>query len=252
MTNPTDFERTLDRWMNDGPTVVADRVIAAALTEIPTTRQRGARWMPLKELFVTMKPAAMMVGLAAVIIIGVAAYQFISGGGPSIGGPEPARLVDASELPDIIVTPGTEPTGMNHDGTVEGDRILLRPIISVEGSDAISYLEQPGFVAGRYSEFSDDVSGLLSWAALFETVDDAERARALYAEEVQSADGYALDKIVDVPFGDEGASYDADPEDSVQVYLWRTGNLLLAAATYGEFDPDQLRSVAEQMDERAR
>ena len=30
--------------MSYGPTVVADRVIATAITDVHTTRQRGARW----------------------------------------------------------------------------------------------------------------------------------------------------------------------------------------------------------------
>ena len=63
--------------MDDGPRVVADRVIAGAMTEIQATQQRGARRASLKELFITMKPAAMVVGLAAVIILGVAAYQLM-------------------------------------------------------------------------------------------------------------------------------------------------------------------------------
>ena len=29
MTTERDLDRTLDRWMDDGPTIVADRVIAA-------------------------------------------------------------------------------------------------------------------------------------------------------------------------------------------------------------------------------
>ena len=33
---------------------------------------------------------------------------------------------------------------------------------------------------------------------------------------------------------------------------WRVGNLVLAAATYGDFDPDQLGELAERMDDRAR
>ena len=33
--------------------------------------------------------------------------------------------------------------------------------------------------------------------------------------------------------------------------LWRNGNLVLAVATYGAFDPDELRSIAAGMDDRA-
>ena len=69
MSHSRDTDRILDEWMGDGPGVVADHVIAGAMTEIQTTRQRGARWAPLKELFMTWKHAAVVVGLAAVIIV---------------------------------------------------------------------------------------------------------------------------------------------------------------------------------------
>jgi hypothetical protein len=52
MTHERDLDHMLDWWMDDGPTVVADRVIAAAMTDVHTTRQRDARWAPLKELFI--------------------------------------------------------------------------------------------------------------------------------------------------------------------------------------------------------
>jgi RNA polymerase sigma factor (sigma-70 family) len=155
-------------------------------------------------------------------------------------------------LPQIAELLGV-PIGPDYDVTREGTRVLIRPIISVDGVDAVPYLEQPGFVDGRYSEFSNDQSGLLFWAALFETVEDAERALPLYVEEVQSEDGHGLRSRVDVELKDEGAHYDdEDPARDAQVYLWRVGNLLLAAATYGDFDPDELRSVAERMDDNAR
>ncbi|MGH2445622.1 MAG: hypothetical protein ACRDGD_06230 [Candidatus Limnocylindria bacterium] len=102
MTSPRDIDRVLVQWMDDGPTLLADRVIAAALSEIPTTRQRGARWAPLKELFMTTKPAATIIGIAAAIVLGIAAYQFIWTGGLSIGRP------DESTAP--VSTPGTVET----------------------------------------------------------------------------------------------------------------------------------------------
>ena len=250
MTHERDLDRVLDRWMDDGPTVVADRVIAAAMTDVHTTRQRGTRWVPLKELFMTMKPAALTaLGIAAVAIVALAAYQILAGG----GGIGTSRVITAEDLPEIVIAPGEQPEGMGHDNTFDDERILLRPIISVQGTDAIPYLEQPGYVAGRYTEFSDDLTGLLSWGALFETPEDAERSLALYADEVQSDDGYGLDNRVDVDLGDEGAFYDAtDSSNETMVILWRNGNLVLAAATYGPFDPDELRSVAEDMDAAAR
>ena len=248
MTHQPDLDRVLDRWMDHGPTVVADRVIAAAMTDVHTTRQLGARWAPLKELFMTMKPALTVFGVAAAAIVAIAAFQIFAGGG-GIGAP---RVITAEDLPAIVLPADDGPPGMQHDNTYDDERILIRPIISVTGTDAVSYLEQPGFVAGRYAEFSDDLTGLLSWAALFETPEDAERSLALYEEEVQSNDGYALDDRAAVNFGDDGAFYDAtDSSNDTQVILWRNGSLILAAATYGPFDPDELRSIAAAMDDRA-
>lgn len=248
MTHERDLDRVLDRWMDAGPTVVADRVIATAMTDVHTTRQRGAQWALLKELFMTMKPALTIFGIAAAAVVALAALQMLGGGG--IGS---SRTVSIDDLADIVIAPGEQPRGMTHDRTYDDERILLRPIISVTGTDAIDpYLEQPGYIAGRYSEYSDDLTGLLSWAALFETPEDAQRSLALYATEVQSDDGYGLDNRVEVDLGDEGAFYDAtDPTNETLVILWRHGNVVLAAATYGPFDADELQSAAEVMDAAA-
>lgn len=56
MTAPRDIDSVLDSWMSDGPTIVADRVIAAALTEIPTTRQRGAGALRRYFTMTTLRP----------------------------------------------------------------------------------------------------------------------------------------------------------------------------------------------------
>lgn len=253
MTQERDLDRVLDRWMDIGPTIVADRVIASAMTDVHTTRQRGARWALLKELTMTMKPAATLVAVTLIAALGFAAYQLWAGG--RIGSPPEARIVTASELPDIVMNADQTPPGMNLDGIyTDRNQVLLRPIISVEGPDAAPYRDQPGFLAGRFTEFSHGQAGVLSWAALFETADDAERALALYAEEVQAQDGYALASRAEAPLGDEGAFYSDGPdrEFNAQVYLWRVGNLVLAAATYGDFDPDELGRLAEGMDDRAR
>jgi hypothetical protein len=249
MTQERDLDRVLDRWMDDGPSIVADRVIATAMTDVHTTRQRGARWALLKELLMTMKPALTVLGIAAAAIVGFAAFQILAGGG-GVGTP---RGITADDLTAIVIAPDDPPPGMGHDRTNDTDAVLLRPVISVTGLEAVPYLEQPGYVAGRYTEFSDPTAGLLSWAVLFESGEDAQRSLDLYIDEVESAAGYGLGNRADLDFGDEGGFWDDDdPENDVQVVLWRSGNLVMAAATYGDFDPDELRSIAEQMDSRAR
>jgi hypothetical protein len=109
MTHERDLDRVLDRWMDDGPTVVADRVIATAMTDVHTTRQRGARWARLKELFMTMKPAATLVAVTLIAVLGIAVYQFILGGGPrNIGDdPPPTPTPRAFEDASGELEPGT-------------------------------------------------------------------------------------------------------------------------------------------------
>jgi hypothetical protein len=108
MTHERDLDRVLDRWMDDGPSIVADRVIATAMTDVHTTRQRGARWALLKELFMTMKPAAMVLGIVAVIVVGIAAYQYAWGGGPSnIGDAPPTPTPRPFEAASGALEPGT-------------------------------------------------------------------------------------------------------------------------------------------------
>ncbi len=107
MTHERDLDRVLDRWMDDGPTVVADRVIATAMTDVHTTRQRGARWVLLKELFMTMKPAATLLAVTLVAALGIAVYQFLLGGPSTIGDPPPTPTPRAFEESVGALEPGT-------------------------------------------------------------------------------------------------------------------------------------------------
>ena len=107
MTHDRDLDRVLDRWMDDGPTVVSDRVIATAMTDVHTTRQRGARWAPLKELFMTMKPATTAVALTVIAVLGIAAYQLWAGGPGNIGDdPQPTPTPRAFEDASGALEPG--------------------------------------------------------------------------------------------------------------------------------------------------
>ena len=107
MTHERDLDHVLDRWMDEGPTVVADRVIAAAMTDVHTTRQRGARWALLKELFVTMKPAATIAIIVAVAVLGLAAYRVFLGGEGGIGDPTPTPTPRPFEEESGALAPGT-------------------------------------------------------------------------------------------------------------------------------------------------
>jgi len=87
MTQERDLYHVLDRWMDDGPTVVADRVIAAAMTDVHTTRQRGALLAPLENLIMRMQPIAPFIGVAAAVVVALAIFTAL---GPRVGDSEPA------------------------------------------------------------------------------------------------------------------------------------------------------------------
>ena len=157
----------------------------------------------------------------------------------------PSVTVSAGALIDIILAPDSPPPGMSHDGTTAGADALGRPIISRASTDADR--SQPGFVDGRYSEFSNDSSGLLSWAVLFGTVEDAERAYEFYLAEVESEAGYGLGPSAEAGLGDQGICGVAEASDpsSFQVCLWRTAGLVLAVGTYGPVDATVVRAIAD-------
>jgi hypothetical protein len=250
MTTERDLDRTLDRWMDDGPTVVADRVIAAAMTDVQTTRQRGARWVPLKELLMTMKPAATMAAIAVVAFLGIAAYQIILGGEVGLGGP-PDRVFTRADLPDIVVTADNNPDDLIVDATDSGATALVTPMAPGGAS-----VDQTAFVDALMTNInSTDTGGYVSWAVLFETNADGEAAFDFFVDEHGQA-GWGMQRSTSDPgLGDESASFTGAAYDIFErnrVYLWRVDNLVLAAVGVGDFDEDQVRAIADLMDDRAQ
>lgn len=266
MTKQRDFEHLLREWTDVGDERLPDRYLRAALHQIESTRQRGAWSAPWEGLIMRLQPAASILAVATVVILAIGAYLAFSGnniGGPPTLTPEPSRTITAADLATIVLADTEAPEGMRHDDTVNGVPALIRPFNGVTDEDSAAALTQAGFVEGRYAEFSGDPGALLSWAALFETVEDAERSLALYETEIEADKGYGLGAGTDADIGDEGAYFEGDsvlnaggtgpvgPTVHTRVYLWRIGPLVLAAGSHGDFSADDLRAVAEEMDARA-
>ena len=174
----------------------------------------------------------------------------------------PAATVAAQGISDvrrIVIAQDAAPQGLNHDHSEERSGVLERPIISRSGADLKPVRTQPGFVVGRYSEFSGQAGALLSWAALFDTAANAERSLELYLEELRSDDGYGLDTSTEAGLGDEGTCAEGDvvidrgpdsPSLTVHetICLWRTGSLVLTAG--GPMEHAAIRSIADAMQRR--
>jgi hypothetical protein len=97
---------------------------------------------------------------------------------------------------------------------------------------------------------------------LFGNARQAGAAFNAYTSEMASADGWGLGTGTAVELGDQGLVFTGETfalmgspptEDSVpmQLYLWRVGNLLLATGGWFEYDPAQVRLIADGMDARA-
>jgi hypothetical protein len=259
MTSSRDTDRMLDRWMDEGPRAVADRVIAGAMTEIQTTRQLSARWAALKEIFMTLKPAAVALGLAAVVVVGIATYRSISDQGNGAG-PDPAespRIVTASEVPeassapdvgDIVVTNENAPEGWTVDATLRGREVLT---LLIRYGDVSS--SSAGFIDARATDFCADGQGCgTSWVAVYESTSEAAAAYSQVRAEMQVGWGMG---IYGYSLGfeeDEGSAYrnNLGNAAATHAYLWRTGPLVLGVIALDEMASDALRPIAEEMNAR--
>lgn len=246
MSRSRDIDPILDRWIDDGPTVVADRVVAGAMTEIQATPQRGARRASLRELFTTMKPAAMVVGLAALIILGVAASQLTPDGNPRIG-TAPVSAA-APDLGAIVVTNDNAPEHWAVNATFRGNDALAHLIRYGEPRDATA-----GFVDGRATDFcTEDQECGTSWVALYRSDADAEAAFSLFHGEMIVGWGMGTDPEA-LDFGEDGgyAYRNNMGGPHRQAYVWRQGNLVLGVLGVAELG-DSIRSLADDMDARSR
>jgi hypothetical protein len=258
MNRERDFDQTLKDWLDDGADHAPERFIWAALDDVERTAQRGAWRVSLEELFMTLKPAALALGAAAVIILAAAAYQLL--GGTNVGGPGPNRspspsstpgAFSAEDLPNIVLTAANAPEGLTVDDTQTGAAALVVPLRA--GGPMI---DQTAFVDALMTNLnSTETGGYVSWCALFETAADAEVAFDYLVDEHGSAGWGMARSSVDPGLGDESASFTGAAYDIFEtngVHLWRVDNLVLAAVGVGDFDADQLRSIADLMDGRTQ
>ncbi|HSS36735.1 MAG TPA: hypothetical protein VLR93_10720 [Patescibacteria group bacterium] len=141
MTRPIDVERELDRWFSDGPDVVADRVIDAALTVIETTTQRsGPLGRPWRFLPMT-SPRAAAVALVAVVAIGGFVIFTNLPSAPAVGG-TPAAPPTSSPAPSPTAKPS--PSGPPDASGPLAPRTAYR---AVQLSQPLTFVMPDGFPA---------------------------------------------------------------------------------------------------------
>jgi hypothetical protein len=256
MNRESDFDQTLRSWLDDGADRAPERFVWAALEDAAKTNQRGA-WVALLEgTIMKLKPAAPILGVAAVIVLAIAMYQVLGG---NVGGPEQTptpspRTFSAEDLPRIVASEDDPPNGMSYARSESGAIALV-----VELRPGGPSIDQRAFVDALANYFdatdvADGYGGYVSWSALFETEADAEVAYDFIVTEHESPDGWDLQPDATSPgLGDESVSYTGPAYDwtASRVILWRVDNLVLAAVGVENYDAALVQSVADAMSDRA-
>jgi hypothetical protein len=250
MNREQDFDQTLKAWLDDGADVAPERFVWAALDDVERTAQRGTWKAPLEGLLMKLKPAAPIFGVAAVILLAIAAYSIVGGniGGPG-STPEPtpsARAYTIADLDSIVITTSNAPEGVSVDRRTSGREALVYGI--KPGGPTI---DQTGYVAALMTEITHPDGGYASWAAIYETAADAERAYDSLVDAHVSTDGWGMSAGSDAGLGDEsitltGPAYDFE---NVTTVIWRRGNLLLVVVAVFDADPEPITTL---MDARTR
>jgi hypothetical protein len=248
MNREAEIEQTLRRWFDDGVDQAPERFVWAALESVERTAQRGSGRMPLEGILMKLKPAAPFLGVAAILVLIFGAYQLFSH--PNLGEPEPTITPQAftpGDLPRIVVTEANAP-----DGIAVDDSVSHLPAIRASLGSGSTLFDQAGFVDALMTRLNTtELGGEVTWSALFA---DARTAEQAYGELVADLAGQGLTRAEDPQFGDEsvlmsGSAYGFDRSTT---YLWRDGNLLLAAVGLGDSEPSLVKALADLMEFRTR
>lgn len=261
MNRKQDFDHTLRQWLDEGADQAPERFVWAALEDVERTAQRGAWRASLEGILMKLKPATPFLGVAAAVLLAIAAYSLFGGnvGGPTTPTPIPIpipRVFTTADLPTIILTAANAPDGLTVDATTTGYEALNTPLRS-----GTAIMNLTGFTDARMTNLnSTEAGGYVTWSALYETTAEAEAAFDFLLAEHESAAGWGLKRSPAAPLlGDQSVMYDgaAYTFDDARIHLWRVNNLLLAAVALDVVAVDsemaaRVDEIANGMDERAR
>jgi hypothetical protein len=94
MTADRDATRIVRSWLDEGVTVLPDRVLDAVLDQIPTTSQRRATGWPVRRYQTVSKIVGIGIAVAAAVIVAAIGFQLIRGG--NVGSPVPSSSAPSS------------------------------------------------------------------------------------------------------------------------------------------------------------
>ena len=224
MSAERDETRIVRSWLEDGVTVLPDRVLDAVLDQLPATPQRRATWWPVRRYPTMSKFLGIGVAAAAIVVAAVIGYRLV--GGDSGFGPTPVST------PTPIPSASTSPvTSLTYTSTVQDLEPGMYRIPAGNWTPADLTFTVPAGWQARYLGFSkhleqpDEVGlvpfivthvytdacapeGEFELAPIGPTVDDLANAlEALGGVEVSPAEDTVVDgypaKRVDLVFADD-------------------------------------------------
>lgn len=251
MTRQPDFDHIVTEWLDDGADRAPERFVWAALDEAERTPQTVAWVATTKEFLMQFKRAAPVLGIAAAAVLAIVAFQII--GTRNAGGPDPTpRAYTEEDVQAVVLTEASAPDGMavDYEYRTTGFAALLVPL--APGGETI---DRTGFVDALSVELGTSMGGFTTWSALFESADAAQQAYEFLVTEHESPEGWGLAGSREDPeLGEESVMWTGRQYDmtSARTILWRQGNLLLAAVGWADWEPEEVRLIADQMAGRAR
>lgn len=256
-------ERELDRalagWLADGAERAPEWAVSSALDEVAVTAQRPRWRRRLDDLLGRLVPPARFSVVAAAILAVAILYALVTEL-PRFGGP--SRIFTVQDLTKIVVWEDTLPSDWILDGLDTNHfSVITTPVRTMEAQEFAARDELAGYTAGRITYFTGPDAVFISWATLYETAEQSDSALDLHLFEQAAPEGWDVGPATTVELGDEGYLLTGEtrvlmgePGDpvSMQIYLWRRSNVVLAVAGWFDYDPLQLADVARGMDDRAR
>ena len=114
-----DFDRTARLWLEDGPIVLSDRALLAALDEIHLTRQHRSAW-PVRRFVVMNSYAKLAIAAAVVVVVAIGGLAMLRPGGSSGPGGAPTATPSPTPSPSAAPSPSpaASPSPINTTGWV--------------------------------------------------------------------------------------------------------------------------------------
>lgn len=157
MRTEQETTRIVRSWLEEGVTALPDRVLDAALDQLPATPQRRS-WWPARRFATMQTYAKLAIAAAAVLVVALIGYQFLPRTGGVGGQPTPSPSPTLAPTPGPTAAPFLPGSGPVAAGTYTLDATLGVTIEVPASWDACC--GTPGWALVK-GEAQPDVSAML-------------------------------------------------------------------------------------------